>query len=160
MTDCDVPLDERTSRANSAHADLFISIHANASLNSASHGIETFCLSPSIFNTNKDTCTVHDIYRCKQVKQSKTLADYVHKGICCEASIFQNIADRGVKYTISHVLVGTTMPSILVELGFVTNPDEARLLASREYQYSLARGITRGIQAYCSFYKNQHTIPA
>jgi N-acetylmuramoyl-L-alanine amidase len=152
MTDCDVPLDERTSRANSTRADVFVSIHANASLNLVSHGIETFCLTPTLFTVANAQHNVFDRYGLKHVEQSKRLADYVQKSICYEASVFQkDLLNRGVKYTVSHLLVGATMPAILVEIGFVTNPDEARLLASREYQYALARGITRGIQAYCRF---------
>lgn len=160
MTDCDVPLDERTSRANITHADVFISIHANAAPSAQSRGIETYCLSPTLFTDHAKDQGVFDGYRMRQVKQSKQLADFVHKSVCYEAHMLQpNLVDRGVKYTISHVLVGTTMPSILVELGFVTHPDEENLLASPTYRSSLARGISHGVQAYCSFCIKQHTVP-
>jgi N-acetylmuramoyl-L-alanine amidase len=148
MTDCDVPLDERTSRANSAHADLFVSIHANASPNSSSHGIETFCLTPTLFPEKN---IFADLHKAKRIEQSKQLAHRVQHSIFNEASLLQkNCADRGVKYTVSHILAGTHMPTILVELGFVTHQQEAQLLASRTYQHSLARGITQGIHTYCT----------
>jgi N-acetylmuramoyl-L-alanine amidase len=149
MTDCDVPLDERTSRANSAHASIFISIHANASCSVNSHGIETYYLLPTFFDGIGKTRSSFDTYSDKRVMQSKQLAEYVQKSVCCEGCRFQKEAvDRGVKSTVSQVLVGTTMPSILIELGFITNPQEAALLTLRSYQYSLARGIAHGVKTF------------
>jgi N-acetylmuramoyl-L-alanine amidase len=152
-TDCDVPLDERTSRANSSHADIFVSIHANASMSSTPRGIETFSLAPTLFERvgeRSDHCFA-DMHGARRAEQSKRLAHLVQKSICHEASVFQkDLSDRGVKHTVSHILVGTQMPTILVELGFVTNTREAELLASRAYQHSLARGIAQGIHAYCT----------
>jgi N-acetylmuramoyl-L-alanine amidase len=125
----DIPLQTRTKQANALKANLLISIHANASgsggWNSA-EGIETF---------------IHTRKPAEAVK----LANSVHKNLI----LATRLKDRGVKTANFHVLRETTMPSILIECGFMTNKEEIKLLRSDSYRQKCAEAIVKGIaEAY------------
>lgn len=125
-----VPLNKRVSLAEKVKADLFVSIHYNASKNREAKGIEVyFC------HTDSQS----------KVKASKNLAAKVLSNLVATT----DAASRGVKAAKFHVIRETQMPSILVEAGFITNPDECSLLKSRTYVEKVAKGIAAGIDNYC-----------
>jgi len=158
-----VGLDERTTRANSADAALFVSIHANAAVRQAASGIETFCLyrlPPEIaaaLALAKNTAPskrqqIFDI-AAKKVLSNRhdegfRLAQTLQNGIIETIRAKQQIIDRGVKHEWLQVLLGVHMPAALVEVGFITNPHEARSLANAQYQELIAQGICNGILSY------------
>ena len=158
-------LEERTAVANTERADLFISIHANASRNSNAHGIETYFLNlttddESIAVAARENATsrkniselqeiLNDLLQNAKINESSRLATYVQRSMYQKASASYNpVADRGVKYAPFYVLLGAQMPSILVETGFISNPREARRLMDPEYQKTLCNGIVEGIRAF------------
>ena len=120
----DMPLKERTARANSLKVDAFVSIHANAygsSWNEA-NGIETYTYT-------------------KPSKNSKILARSIQVLLCA----MTNRRNRGVKQADFAVLRDTNMPAVLVECGFMTNKEEAFLLQSHFYRELCAQAITYAI---------------
>ncbi|MBD8067501.1 N-acetylmuramoyl-L-alanine amidase [Bacillus sp. PS06] len=125
----DVPLKERTNKANQLAADVFVSIHANAfgsgEWNSAG-GIETY------------------MYTSKP-KGASELARLVQRQLCEKTKR----KDRGVKTADFYVLRETKMTAILCECGFMTNYEEAQLLKSKAYQQLCAEAI---VEALCSYY--------
>lgn len=120
----DVPLQERTNKANQLKVDLYVSIHANAfgsNWNDA-NGIETY---------------VHPNHS----KQSIELAQKIQKSLI----VSTGLKDRGVKTADFHVLRETTMPAVLVECGFYTNQKELGLLRSETYRKTCAEAIVKAI---------------
>ena len=155
-TDRTVLLDERTTFANSEGADLFVSIHANASKNKAFSGIETYCLRSSLFYPGDRRLISNDMglateELCCKYDKSNKLAHCVQRSLISAARNQYQAIDRQVRHSVAQVLLGTTMPSILVEIGFLTHEKEAALLAQKDYQSQIAWGITCGILAYLSF---------
>lgn len=120
----DVPLKERTDRANAWNANAYVSIHANASGSdwSTAHGIETF-----VYTTPSAA--------------SVTLAEAVQRNMVKATGL----SDRGVKKDDLHVVRETKMPAILVECGFMTNHDEAALLKSDQYRKTCANAIVKSL---------------
>lgn len=153
-TDQFVALDERTTFANKkAKADLFVSIHANGGGPQAT-GVETYCSQPELFNkiimTGMDDQTQKKVNELEKERyaQSCKLAQSVHNNVISHASSQFIIKDRKVKNSISQVLLGTDMPSALIEIGFLSNEVEAKLLSSGTYQELIAQGICKGIVSY------------
>jgi N-acetylmuramoyl-L-alanine amidase len=137
-----VPLDERTSCANVVHqADLFISLHVNNSPKPHVTGIETFCTQGDVFlpelswSSNKDA-------------GSRRLAQMVQQAVLESCSQKYPVENRGVKRSASHVMFGTEMPAVLIELGFNSNALEAARLVTDEYQESLADAIASAVDAF------------
>ena len=153
-TDVTVALDQRTSLANKQEADLFVSIHANATTSKAHSGIETYFFNPSLLK-NGD-CFVLNSFEQEQAgnllhekcSKSNRLALCVHDALLKEIRSQYAVNDRHIKSAVSQVLLGTQMPSILVEVGFVTHPQEAKLLSQKSYQQQIACGIVTGILHY------------
>ncbi len=164
-TDVFIPLEERTAIANKVNADLFVSIHANASLNKAAAGIETYYL--NLAKTDKAArvaarenntslekvgllqTILFDLMANYKINDSARLADDVQKSLCDRLSRkYSGTRNLGVKQGPFYVLVGATMPSILVETAFISNEHEAELLTSDAYQESAASGILQGIRNY------------
>ncbi len=148
--DTTLSLDERTTFANKQKADLFVSIHANAASSKQSSGIETYCLSHTLFATDEEdalSCILNKQLGTKYAK-SEQLAQSVHQSILSTIPVEYSVKDRRVKHDVAQVLLGTTMPAILVEIGYVTHEQEALLLAQEKYQSFIAHGIVRGIDAY------------
>lgn len=149
--DYNVGLDERTSHANNCHADLFVSIHANWAPNQGVQGVETFFLKPSLLkkkfsqlvNQEQDISTA---ILDQRTEMSQQLAHAVQHQVCDAIAPFhKEPIDRKVKSSVSQILLGTQMPAVLVEVGFVSNKKEALLLPTSEYQDCIAHGICDGI---------------
>lgn len=164
-----IPLEERTAIANKLKADIFVSIHANAAKNKAASGLETF-----VFNVTNDRAALEvaalenqattksisdlqgilkDILKYSKLEESVSLAGSVQSCLVknVSASSKQNL---GVKQAPFYVLVGATMPAILVETGFLSNNDDASKLKSSTYRKKVAKGIYDGIKEYISKYNN------
>ena len=160
-TDHFIPLKKRTEFATQHKADLFLSIHANAAENSSANGIETYYL--DVTSTDKASekiaarenvnsgysiqeleTLVAGLMRESKSEDSKRLASHV------QAALVQNTGaiDRGVKHARFVVLIGTKVPAILIETGFVSNPVEGRKLTTSAYQHKIAAAIAQGVDAF------------
>lgn len=153
--DCFVPLDKRTTLANALKADLFVSIHANGAPSSASSGIETFCSQANLFkaleHVDHDTETKNAMYAIEKQRyeSSLKLAQCIHHQTIAHVRTYQHdVKDRKVKNRVSQVLLGTEMPTALIEIGFLSNEDEARRLNDTIYQSKIAQGICAGIVSF------------
>uniref|UniRef100_Q01XS0 N-acetylmuramoyl-L-alanine amidase n=1 Tax=Solibacter usitatus (strain Ellin6076) TaxID=234267 RepID=Q01XS0_SOLUE len=160
-----IPLEGRTALANEKKADLFLSIHANSSPYPRISGVETFYLN---FSDSKDALDVASRENASSQKSIFELQDIIHKITLHEkldesrefagrvqASLFsfssRNIAgqkNRGVKKAPFVVLIGAQMPSVLAEIGFVTNPREEALLKKSDYRQKVADALYRGVARY------------
>ena len=164
-----VTLRNRTRFANRVKANLFISIHANAAPNSKKRltmkGLETFFLSPARSSRAKRVAALENrvymknlSYFSKQValdflNREKTilsnkLAIDIQRNVLYSLRQKFKVVDGGVRPGPFWVLVGTQMPSILIEIGYITNPTEAMRLSNPYYQKLLAQGIASGIESY------------
>ena len=131
--DVNISNSERAKIANEAHADAFIRVHANANDDSAVNGAETLC------QTSKNP------YNANLYKQSRKLSDCVLDALCEECGckkrhVVETDTMSGINWC--------TVPVTIVEMGFMTNEKEDRLMATEEYQDKLAKGIADGIDAY------------
>lgn len=166
-TDVFIPLEERTAIANKVNADLFLSIHANAAPNRNASGIETYYL--NLAKTEKaaqlaakengttlDKVSVlqailFDLMANYKLNDSAHLADEVQKALYRKARRRHgDIRNLGVKQGPFYVLVGATMPSILVETAFLSNALEESRLKDTAYQDMTANGILDGVRSYIS----------
>jgi N-acetylmuramoyl-L-alanine amidase len=160
-----VPLRQRAEIANKYPAQLFVSLHVNASRKRAAHGIETWYLSFAASERAKRRAArenqmseaqlsdleiiLRDMHETDRINQSATLASVTQKHLVTHmARRYRGIPDRGVEGAPFIVLLHTSMPSVLVELAFISNPHEERRLRSRTYQRTLAEGIFRGIRRF------------
>lgn len=149
-----VELDERTTFANTCkHAALMVSIHANSAPNSNSRGVETFCLTNTLFKSYACVPNARVAYVKNYLSQlnehSSLLAHALHDNvIACVKKKQSDVVDRKVKNSVSQVLIGSTLPSALIEIGFLSNHDEAQLLRDKSYQQLIAHGIYTGIRSY------------
>lgn len=145
-----VPLDERTSIANAHGADLFVSIHSNGASNGHASGIETYWAPHTLLKPEpKGSDAAHPAfvkYAHKKDQISKLLATKLHQQVLEVAQKKYKVKDRLVKEAVSQVLLGTDMPSALIELGFLSNEGDARHLANKQYHKQIAQGICSGIE--------------
>jgi len=165
-------LEERTAIANSKNADLFVSIHANASPRKDAKGIETYFLnwtddmgsmkvaarenqiSLKKMRSMKKEMDVLDIEladlkRDHKRDESNKLANYIQMTMTGEMNRnYSHITDLKVKWAMFYVLFGAQMPSVLVEVSFISNPLEEKLLSKNSYREDLARSIASGIKLY------------
>ncbi len=162
-------LEERTAIANQKNADLFVSIHANANRSRRLRGIETYFLNFTDQEEALEVAARENKISLKAMKQSRTevgallaslalqfnrneslkLANYVQSSLVSHMSRrYKGIVDKGVKNALFYVLFGARMPSVLVEVSYITNKEEAFRLRSSTYREQLARGIARGIKTY------------
>lgn len=160
-----VSLEERTAMANKENADLFISLHVNASPNSDARGIETYYLD----NTTDEAALrmaarengiarekisdlqfiLSDMVQNLKLEDSVTLAHRLQSSVVSQMGRrYGEVRDLGVKKAQFYVLVGARMPSVLVEMFFITNRAEARALALEDYQEALADALFEGIKKY------------
>jgi N-acetylmuramoyl-L-alanine amidase len=174
-TDQFIPLQERTAIANREGADLFLSIHANASSNPQARGIETYFLN---FANNLSAAAVAARENAASGQAMGALPDLV-KAIALNnkldesrdfaAHIQRNMFDRlrgtnsaikdlGVKQAPFVVLIGAAMPSVLAEISFVTNPQEARLLKGTAYRQRIAEALFNAIRKYQTSLKNSTAV--
>ena len=175
-TDVKIPLARRADIANKENANLFISIHSNASKNRNANGCQTFTLgagsdaeakaaamyenevilSEDNFEEtyqgfdprSSESYIIFELMRSHDMEMSVKLAEMVQKGMLKTTSL----NDRGVSSAGFLVLHRTVMPSILVELGFITNSKDESLIASKEGQEKLAKGIFDGFANYYELY--------
>jgi N-acetylmuramoyl-L-alanine amidase len=166
-----VTLRDRTSYANRQHADLFVSIHANAHREAAADGVETYFLSSEatdstarqvaaaengVVQLEQQTgrgsgqgrdivkAILWDLAQSEFQVESSRLAEVVHDSMTQTL----RISNRGVKQAGFYVLGGAAMPAILLEIGFVTNPREERKLKDTKYRDEIARAIFAGLAEY------------
>lgn len=148
-------MSQRTERALACQgAQALISIHANSGSQKTISGIETFCHQPKLFTSrlkegNKNVYPVVDIIDQTLFERSNLLAQLVHQNML-DAARQQNkqVVDRNVKHKVAQLLLGSDLPSIIVEVGFLTNEREATLLQNKSYQKSLAEGISKGLDQF------------
>ena len=169
-----IPLIQRPAIANSKKADLFISIHTNASPDSKSCGIETYYLNfttdPEAMRvaalenaaSDKSLSDLQDLIKAilvnTKLSESKMLAEKVQEELVKELNkYYPDTINRGVKYAPFLVLVGTRMPAILVEAGFISNPLEEKRLKDQQYLEMIAEGIAKGIEIYIQSLKFSQT---
>ena len=161
-SDVYVGLDERTAFANNNLADLFVSIHTNASRNRRARGVETYFLGVARDRDSSETALLEnaiseqtladlekillDLTRTSNLRQSSLLAESI------QGSLFRGLSNRnklvknhGVKQASFYVLIGAQMPAVLVETSFISHPTEERLLKDSTYRKLVSSSILRGI---------------
>ncbi|OQA34892.1 MAG: N-acetylmuramoyl-L-alanine amidase AmiB precursor [Candidatus Dependentiae bacterium ADurb.Bin331] len=153
--DCFVALDQRTSAANNQEADLFVSIHANSGISKEAQGVETHWTPRSLLHKKIDAAAascrdILELWYANLDKQTHLLAQCVHKNLIHTVHYqYADVIDRGTKKSNAQVLIGTDMPSALIEIGFLSHKAEAARLGENGYQTLIATGICKGIEAYC-----------
>ena len=145
-SDTYVDLTDRSRAANASESDIFVSIHINASGSSAAQGIETYYYQPYAEYPSRINATYHA--NSTRLSMSDTLANAIQSSLI-NATGAQN---QGVKRQTFAVLRETTAPAVLLELGFLSNPQEAARLNTSAYQETLANAIVAGIKRYYSIY--------
>ena len=162
-----IPLETRTAIANKAQADLFISVHANSSSDPSARGVEVYYLnfttSPEALEVAARENAVSDqsIYQLSDLVKKITLKDKIDEShefaSDVENSLYIGLAsgneglkDRGVKKAPFVVLIGANMPSILAEISFLTNPEDARKLRDPDYRERIAESLYSGVSRYVS----------
>jgi N-acetylmuramoyl-L-alanine amidase len=171
-SDSAISLDDRTAVANHEKADLFLSVHANSSRAAGARGSETYYLSleasdklsqevasrenqppaaagsagtPGSETRNPDLDFIlWDIAQAAHLKESSELAEATQQ----ELNVVSGTENRGIKQAPFRVLVGATMPAILVETAFISNPEEEKKLGSPAFQQSVADAIARAVGHY------------
>jgi N-acetylmuramoyl-L-alanine amidase len=164
-TDTFVPLETRTEIANKARADLFISIHANSSPDPTVRGVETYYLN---FTTSADALALaarenavsdQSIHQLSDLVKKIALQDKISESRAfasdVQTNLFQGLEsgnpglrDRGVKKAPFVVLIGANMPSILAEISFLTDPDDANELRRPQYRKRIAESLYKGVASY------------
>jgi N-acetylmuramoyl-L-alanine amidase len=164
-TDRGLSLEERTAIANTRNADLFISIHTNASQNDNAYGIETYFLNlatddDAILVAARENATsrknisdlqtiLHDLMQNSKINESGKLAGYVQQSVHRQLKArYVAVRNKGVKQAPFYVLMGAQMPSILIETSFISNKRECERLNNPAYQDWLCEAIVQGIQRY------------
>ena len=164
-----IKLSKRTAYANKKNADIFISIHANAIGRKNAkkvHGIECYFLSKSRSKrasrvaAKENSADMSDMNRYgkniflnflnhHKILASNKLAIDLQRGMLGSLNKhYKNVKDGGVREGPFWVLVGAQMPAVLVEVGFISHPMEARRLVNRRYQNKMARGLANGVERY------------
>jgi N-acetylmuramoyl-L-alanine amidase len=174
-TDVFIPLEERTAIANRAGADLFLSIHANASRSPRARGIETYFLN---FASNPDAeavaarensasgQTMHnlpDIVKAitlnNKLDESRDFATLVQRSMIERlGATNKQVRDLGVRQAPFVVLIGAGMPSILAEISFLTHQQEGKLLKTPSYRQKIAEALYAGVQEYQRSLKAVKTV--
>lgn len=164
-TDVYVPLDERAARANAFNADLFVSIHCNASENADQRGVMTFVLDAS-----KDSLAARVAARenasteaaaaelanalsrvgsAQRLAASEQFAELLQRAAGASLGLkYDQVRDHGVRRAGFYVLAGAHMPSVLFESSFISNYEEARRLNQGDYRQRLADAIVNAVRAY------------
>ena len=164
-------LKNRTSIANKNNGHIFLSIHANSSSAKSARGYEIFLLQPNSVDDAIDVAIRENAsiafeedktqYGENQIiatlaqnaflKESEKLAIFIQAALKKELPKTRN---RGIKQAGFHVLVGASMPNLLIEVGFLTNKSEAQLLNKSSYRAQLAKAIFEGVQDYVESHNN------
>jgi N-acetylmuramoyl-L-alanine amidase len=165
-----ISLPERTAQANAAKADLFLSIHANSSPNSATHGIETYYLNNTndratlrlarLENSSRDrsrpgqrgndlALILSDLIQTGKSEESIALAQSLQRSLVNHTRThYPDARNLGVKKGPFYVLVGAHMPCVLVETAFLSHAIEGRRVETSAYQEVLAEGLFQGIARF------------
>jgi N-acetylmuramoyl-L-alanine amidase len=164
-----VALEERAAIANSRRADLFISVHANASESRAASGVETYFVSPDRAPAEDVKPSAHDSAKAasdssaekaqpvvasvtvgNRVAASRELARYIQAGLVrgIGAASPRTATNRGVKHAAFRVLLGAAMPSVLAEVSFLSNPRDEALLQTSHFRERIAASLFGGLNAY------------
>jgi len=167
-------LRDRTNIANENKGQIFISIHANASTAKSARGFEIFLLGTNsvdkamevtirenasiAFEDNQDQYNTENQIiashlQMSLLKESEKLAIFIENNVKKE---LPKTRIRGIKQAGFHVLVGASMPNLLVEVGFISNKSEAKLLTKSNYRNQMALGIYKGIEQYIQYYEKQY----
>jgi len=167
-SDTEVPLDARSALANQYKADLFISIHLNSSHGTEAHGAETYFLSLKASDqraaesaetenrsdgdgANSDGDPLHDLQLMLwDLAQSRHLAESQRLAALIQAELNHTLGlrDRGVKQAPFRVLMGAAMPAVLIEFGFLSNPQEEAKLNDPAYRARLVDAVVRAVSRY------------
>ena len=165
--DVEVPLDERAAFANNYKADLFISIHANASRSHGAKGSEVYFLSYQSTDEESRRLAVSegaaemssgagvaagsdlalilwDMAQAEHLESSSALATRIQE----ELADVTGSQGRGIKQAPFRVLVGAGMPAVLLEVAFISNAEEEKLLVSEAYQNKVVSAVVRGVARY------------
>jgi len=174
--DVNVPHDTRAAIANQNKADLFISIHLNSSLGAGAHGAETYFLSAQATDTRAASSAksengenaesperaektgsapaepsqddlrlmLWDLAQTRHLSESQRLANLIQG----ELNETLQLKDRGVKQAPFRVLMGAAMPAVLVEVGFISNPEEEGKLQDAAYRADLVEALVRAVARY------------
>jgi N-acetylmuramoyl-L-alanine amidase len=162
-----IPLETRTAIANKAQADLFISVHANSSPDASARGVEVYYLNftsdPEAMNvaSRENAVSTQSVHELSDLVKKIALKDKIDESrelaSDVDASLYGGLAhgnvglkDRGVKKAPFVVLIGANMPSILAEISFVTNPDDAEQLETPEYRERVAESLYKGVAKYAA----------
>ncbi len=160
-----IPLEDRTALANQEDADLFISLHMNASPNPEARGTETYYLDnttdeaairlaarenrTSRRNISDLQFILSDMMQNMKLEDSITLAHRLQAAMVGGMSrVMADVKDLGVKKALFHVLVGARMPSVLVEMAFISHRDEGAAMGQERYQDAMVSALFEGIQRY------------
>jgi N-acetylmuramoyl-L-alanine amidase len=171
--DIDVPIENRAAIANNRKADLFISIHANGSRRDTAQGSETYFMSLNatdeetrrlaylenrgteignrIASSSEDELKLilWDMAQTAFIRQSSGLAEFIQE----ELNILLGTKNRGVKQAPFKVLCGVAAPAVLVEVAFISNPEEEKKLLREDYQQGVAQALYSGLAKFLQSYK-------
>lgn len=160
-----IPLERRTEIANEAKADLFLSIHANSSTLRSAAGVETYYLN---FTTSRSALDVaarensgsqKTVYELQDLLEKIALKDKVEESrefaTRVQAALFPlslktnaRAKDRGVRKAPFVVLIGASMPSVLAEIGFISNPRDESAMKRPDYRDRIAEALYKGLASY------------
>lgn len=162
-----IPLEQRTAIANTNNADLFISLHVNAHRQTDIHGLETYFLNLSTTPeamrvaarenavSSKQMSDLQDILSSimnnSKINESERLAANIHTALMREtksSNSFNSMHDLGVKQAPFYVLIGAEMPSVLIEVGFITNKNDRKNLTNSKFISTIAKQIVAGVTSY------------
>ena len=156
-----IPLKERTAFATQHKADLFLSIHANASENPKANGIETYYLNVRSTDKASEKIAAREninsgysiqeletllagLIQSSKSEDSKRLAKHIQDTLVQSTGA----VDRGVKHARFVVLIGTKVPAVLIETGFLSNSVEGQKLTTSAYQHKIATAIAQGVDQF------------
>jgi N-acetylmuramoyl-L-alanine amidase len=160
-----VSLEERTEMANREGADLFLSIHANASANASARGVETYFLNfapnpeAEAVAARENAGAARNMRHLPEIVKAIALNNKIDESRDFASSVQGSLHDRlrkvnrdvkslGVKQAPFMVLIGATMPSILAEISFITNKQDANLLKTEKYRQEIAEALLAGVMKY------------
>jgi len=160
-----IPLEQRTKVANNEKADLFISIHANSSPEPSASGVETYFFNLTSDKSGLDLATrenatsasaisdlndmLHRAVLQAKLEESREFAQSVQSSLwACSVKMDNHSRDRGVRQAPFVVLIGAMMPSILAEIGFVSNPHDEKMLRRSEERERIAAALFKGVSQY------------
>jgi N-acetylmuramoyl-L-alanine amidase len=160
-----IPLETRTAIANKAQADLFLSIHANSSPEPEARGVEAYYLNftsdPNALDVaaRENALSSHSVHQLSDLVRKITLKDKIDESrefaADVDAGLYEGLKkgnpglhDRGVKKAPFVVLIGAQMPSVLAEISFLTNPNDAEQLRDGAYRERIAEALDTGVERY------------